>query len=91
MFGIGGSELLLILVLALIIFGPDKLPGIARSLGRTVSEFKKAANDFTRSLEQEGSNQERSKETQKEAQKEQETSREESQQARGNAADTAPE
>lgn len=42
MFGIGPSELLVILVLALIIFGPNKLPELARTLGRTVKEFKKA-------------------------------------------------
>lgn len=42
MFGIGPGELLIILVLALIIFGPSKLPDLARTLGRTVREFKKA-------------------------------------------------
>lgn len=95
MFGIGGSELLLILVLALIIFGPDKLPGIARNLGRTAAEFKKAASDFERSLEQEGSQktpEEIQKVDQKEIQKEQETSREESHPsaAGGNDVNTAP-
>lgn len=43
MFGIGPGELLVILVLALIIFGPNKLPDLARTLGRTVREFKKAS------------------------------------------------
>lgn len=42
MFGIGPGELLVILILALIIFGPNKLPDLARTLGRTVKEFKKA-------------------------------------------------
>lgn len=44
MFGIGGAELLVILVLALIIFGPGKLPDVGRALGRTIREFKKASS-----------------------------------------------
>jgi len=46
-FGIGLGEVLLILVLALIIWGPKRLPGIARTLGRTVRTLRKATNDFT--------------------------------------------
>lgn len=42
MFGIGPGELIVILILALIIFGPNKLPDLAKTLGRTVREFKKA-------------------------------------------------
>lgn len=41
---IGGAELLVILVLALIIFGPGKLPDVGRALGRTIREFKKASS-----------------------------------------------
>lgn len=41
-FNVGFSELLVILVLALIIFGPNKLPDLAKTLGRTVKEFKKS-------------------------------------------------
>lgn len=44
MFGIGGTELLVILVLALIIFGPGKLPDVGRALGRTIREFKKTSS-----------------------------------------------
>ncbi len=46
MFGgsIGGAELLIILILALIIFGPGKLPDVGRALGRTFREFKKASS-----------------------------------------------
>ena len=54
MFGsIGGPELLLIFVLALILLGPRKLPEVGRTLGRTLGEFRKATNDFKASLERE--------------------------------------
>ena len=46
MFGLGFPELLLIFVIALIVFGPKKLPDLGRSLGRALSEFKKASDDF---------------------------------------------
>ncbi len=48
-FGIGPGELMLLLVLALIVIGPQKLPEIGRTLGRTVSEFK-AQTDALRSV-----------------------------------------
>lgn len=44
MFGIGASELIIILVLALIIFGPGKLPEVGRAIGRSIREFKKATS-----------------------------------------------
>ena len=50
MFGIGTTELILILVVALLVLGPKKLPEIARSLGRGMAEFRKASNEFTRTL-----------------------------------------
>ncbi len=54
MFGtLGGPELFLILVVALIVFGPRKLPEMGRSLGRLMAEFRKASNDFQRTIEEE--------------------------------------
>jgi TatA/E family protein of Tat protein translocase len=54
MFGsIGGPELLLVLVLALIVFGPRKLPEIGKSLGRMMAEFRKASTEFRRTIEDE--------------------------------------
>ena len=54
MFGsIGMPELIIILVIALIIFGPRKLPELGKSLGRSLNEFKRASQDLQNSLEQE--------------------------------------
>jgi Tat protein translocase TatB subunit len=54
MFGsLGGPELFLILVVALIVFGPRKLPDIGKSLGKMMAEFRKASNDFRRTIEEE--------------------------------------
>ena len=54
MFGtLGGPELFLILVVALIIFGPRKLPEIGKSMGRMMAEFRKASNEFRQTIESE--------------------------------------
>jgi len=54
MFGsLGMPEIIVILVIALIIFGPRKLPELGRSLGRGIAEFKKATNEFQSTLEEE--------------------------------------
>jgi sec-independent protein translocase protein TatB len=50
---IGTPELLVILVVALILLGPRKLPEMARSLGRSLNEFKRASDDFKRTWERE--------------------------------------
>lgn len=44
MFGIGVPELLLLLVIGLIVFGPGKLPEIGKALGKSMNEFKQAVN-----------------------------------------------
>ena len=51
--GLGSTELLLILVVALIFFGPRKLPQLARSMGKGLAEFRKASDDFKRTWERE--------------------------------------
>jgi TatA/E family protein of Tat protein translocase len=54
MFGsIGMPELIIIMVIALIIFGPRKLPELGKSLGRSLNEFKKASNELRSTLEEE--------------------------------------
>jgi sec-independent protein translocase protein TatA len=50
---IGMPELIVILVIALIIFGPRKLPELGRSLGKSIAEFKRASNDLKNTLEEE--------------------------------------
>ncbi len=51
MFGIGMPELIVILVIALIVIGPKKLPDLARALGRGMAEFRKATQEIKDSLE----------------------------------------
>jgi len=54
MFGMGMPEIMLILAVALVVIGPKKLPGLAKSIGRAMGEFKSATRDFKRSIDLDG-------------------------------------
>jgi TatA/E family protein of Tat protein translocase len=51
--GLGVSEVILILVIGLIVFGPRKLPELGKSLGQAMAQFRKASDEFKRTWEQE--------------------------------------
>ena len=54
MFGsIGGPEVILLFIAALLLFGPRRLPEIGRTLGKTVADFRRATNEFRMNLERE--------------------------------------
>lgn len=53
MFGMGMGELLLIFVIALLVFGPEKLPQVARSVGKAMRDLKRTTNDIRSSIERE--------------------------------------
>src|SRR5688572_24106690 len=52
MFGMGMGELLLILVVALLVVGPDKLPEAARKIGKGIRDFRKHSHDLQTTIEQ---------------------------------------
>ena len=54
MFGIGVPELMLIMVIALIVIGPDKLPQVAKQIARFVGDLKRASEDFKKQLDVDG-------------------------------------
>ncbi len=53
MFGIGTTEVLLILVVALLVIGPSKLPDVARALGKGMAEFRRMSSDVKRTIDYE--------------------------------------
>lgn len=53
MFGIGMPELIVIFVIALLVFGPRELPGIAKSIGRAMSELRRASDDLKEGIQRE--------------------------------------
>ncbi|UJX40659.1 Sec-independent protein translocase protein TatB [Desulfovibrio sp. JY] len=69
MFGIGSTELVVILIVALIVIGPSKLPDLMRTLGKGMAEFRRMSNDVKSTFEAEVDRAEREK-RQSEAQKE---------------------
>jgi Tat protein translocase TatB subunit len=71
MFGIGIPELVIILIVALLVVGPAKLPDLARSMGKALGEFRRLADDVKETIEQEMAQEPEKEElTQKEGQKE---------------------
>lgn len=56
---VGLPELIVILVLALIIFGPGKLPDVGKAVGKAMNEFKKASKDVKESLQEEENKEEK--------------------------------
>ncbi|MFC4302437.1 twin-arginine translocase TatA/TatE family subunit [Cohnella boryungensis] len=57
MSGIGASGIILLVLIALLLFGPNKLPELGRAFGRTLREFKKGANDLMDDSKDRGSQQ----------------------------------
>lgn len=52
---VSGGELLVIMLVVFLVFGPDKMPDIARKIGKAINQMKKASNDLTREFRQETS------------------------------------
>ncbi len=50
MFGLGGTELLIVFVVILLVFGPSQIPKMARGLGQAMREFRKAQNEISDEL-----------------------------------------
>ena len=53
MFGLGWQEILVILAVAVLVIGPDQLPQVARTLGKLITQFKRASNDLRQAVSEE--------------------------------------
>src|SRR3954452_8235082 len=51
LFGVGAPELMVILVIAIVLFGPDKIPTMAAQVGKTIREFRKYTSDLTKEFD----------------------------------------
>lgn len=87
MFGLGIPELVFIFVIALIVFGPKKLPDLGKALGRGLAEFKRATQDVKESIESEVRSAERSIDMEKIRQDVEGTEKENKEQAEKKEAD----
>jgi sec-independent protein translocase protein TatA len=87
MFGLGIPELVVIFVIALIVFGPKKLPDLGKALGRGLAEFKRATQDVKESIESEVRSAERSIDMEKIRQDVEGTEKENKEQAEKKEAD----
>ncbi|MCA1946306.1 MAG: TatA/E family twin arginine-targeting protein translocase [Desulfovibrio sp.] len=67
MFGIGSTELIVILVVALLVLGPRKLPELAKTLGKAMGEFRRMSSDFQRTIDTELDREEKQKRREEEA------------------------
>ncbi|MEE8159966.1 MAG: twin-arginine translocase TatA/TatE family subunit [Dehalococcoidia bacterium] len=70
LFGVGSLEIIIILLVAFLVLGPNQLLGVAKGLGKVMRELRNATGQFTRMLEEEGQEEEPSKTRKEEEEKE---------------------
>ena len=70
LFGVGSLEIIIILLVAFLVLGPNQLLGVAKGLGKVMRELRNATGQFTRMLEEEGQEEEPSKTGKEEEEKE---------------------